>query len=96
MLFWSRQLDVDETWFSVFYFKMSIFKMIFALARDVFNMPIYYLFMWFWARIVNYNNVGLMIPSVVASIIGVIFVFHAAKKIGGGGAFRTYVSHCVF
>jgi len=57
--------------------------MISKLATDVWNMPAYYLPMWFWARLVGFNAVGLAIPSIVACVIGIIFIAKCGHKIGG-------------
>jgi len=84
-----RALEVDEIYFSIPYFKLpSIFLMLISLARDVFNMPIYYLFMWVWVRIFGFGNFAMIFPSIATTICGAVFMVLIAQKISGGGALK--------
>jgi len=57
--------------------------MISTLIHEVFNMPVWYLFTWFYARIVNFNLVALSALSVFTTCVGIVFLFLCGCKLHG-------------
>jgi len=84
LVFQKHILWVDETEWTLVYFKeYGFFEMIYELTRATYNMPIYYIFMWFWTRIFGLSVPMLLLPSMIAGLIGIVFITKVAEKLGG-------------
>ena len=50
---------------------------------DVTNLPLYYMLMYFSYRILNYSFLSLILPGIIFSIIGILFLLKIIKKMFG-------------
>ena len=70
-----RDFTEDEINFTLRYLEMdSPFVVIDALRKEIWCLPIYFLFMWVWAKAFGLEFFVLLLPSLIATAIGIVFL----------------------
>lgn len=76
----NQSLWLDEAITAKVVQKFGFLDIITKFSPNDFHPPLYYLFLKVWTNFFGYSEISLRLPSVIFSLITVVFVYLIAKK----------------